>query len=202
MATEGSSQSVRPRLCPFQTDRPSFLVLQVTEAKRRNERSISKVTFPRSLSSAPAGRRAHFQTQPALVISFHNTMSRVSFSHTPPSAVFSRVRSKVPDPNGHDQCSFLSFGTVRKGLGANPRSLGSRRWYRCPLRTLRILEPSSHIRAVFNVTLLGSGLVQLLSVTPIVKNGVLVKLPLVRVLFVFYLFTALHRHTHTHFPLP
>ena len=53
---------------------------------------------------------------------------------------------------------------------------------------MHVLEPSSHIRAVFNNTLLGSGLVQLLSVTPIVKNGFLVKLPFVRVLSFFIYF--------------
>jgi len=64
-----------------------------------------------------------------------------------------------------------------------------------PSSYVHILEPSSHIRAVFNVTLLGSGLLQLLSVTPIVKNGVLVKLPLVRVLSFFIYLSTVHRHT-------
>jgi hypothetical protein len=178
----------------------------VTEAKRRNEGSISKATLPRSHTHLCTRRPTRislpgFQTQPnsssALPPLPQYHVSRLVLTYPSFCSLFQGAYRRSR-PNGHEECSFFSFGTVRKGLGALARSLGSRRWNRCPLRTCTSWNLPVTC-AVFNVTLLGSGLVQLLSVTPIVKNGVLVKLPLVRVPFVFYLFlSSLHRHI----PLP
>ena len=131
---------------------------------RTRHSSYSLSTRVPNQSSIPC-LESHFH-KPLLLLSFPGYAARVLESADMKNHLF-----------------FLSFGTARKGLGTHSRTMGNRCWNRCRLRTcFRITLPA--VPCLINPLLY-----QLLSVTPIVKNGFLVKLPLVRVLSFFSFFS-------------
>ena len=164
----------------------------MTEAKRKLSATFSPLDHPhRALRRRIQSPFRNFQTQPG-----HRHRR---YRPTPPatyhvSTLFLADPSFCPLHKGAFASSrpssfFHPFGTARKDLGAHPRPLGCRCWNRC---RLRMCTSSAQTAMRSNERTVP----QLLSVTPIVKNGFLVKLPLVRVLFpsLSFYFPGSHRH--------
>lgn len=131
------------KLSPFQPERPSFLgPSDRCEEKEREE--YRRFYFAARSLCTSARRVLPFEFQfsvpsyPQPSLTTRIPMSRVSFSQTPLSALFSRVchaRAFQTSTDSSRSPTFSSFGTVRKSLDTHARIMGSRCRNRCRLRT-------------------------------------------------------------------